>query len=395
MRSLLLLIGLSLLGCQTKAVVVRTQECSRSCPGCCDATGTCLTGEDDDACGAPRSACRSCGAGSTCRNSSCEAVVIDAGVTVVVDAGVTPMVDAGVVIVDAGTSQTPCPPDGWCLDGLSASGQPLVSANLRSVWATSSTDVWVVGDGATVLHFDGLAWSVVNPGFSDDLYAVWASGPNDVWISGGSGDPTQNIGVIARFDGSAWRVVSRNLRRIDAIWGSRADDLWFGGPQGTLLKWNGTALTPVASNTTKDLVDFAGSGSRVWAVGSSGLILENTTGTWSEVRTSMTNGLTSAIAFGNTLTWAAGGNGALATWDGTTWRTPGIGQDVTVMGLWGARPDAVWSVGPEGELHLFTGVTQVTKKVSPTTRFLRDVHGSDERNVWAVGFGGTILRYRP
>ncbi|MBM4778090.1 MAG: hypothetical protein GQE15_10365 [Archangiaceae bacterium] len=390
MRSLLLLVGLSLLGCQTKAVVVRTQECSRSCPGCCDATGTCLTGEDDDACGAPRSSCRSCGAGSTCRAGSCEESVPDAGVTPV-DAGV---VDAGVVTIDAGV--TPCPPDGWCLDGLTSSLQPLVTTNLRSVWATSPADVWVVGDGATVLHFDGLAWSAVNAGLSDDLFAVWASGPNDVWISGGSGDPSQNIGVIARFDGTGWRVVSRNLRRIDAIWGSRTDDdVWFGGPQGTLLKWNGSALTPVASNTTKDLVDFAGSGSRVWAVGSSGLILENVSGTWSEVRTSMTNGLTSAIAFGNTLTWAAGGNGALATWDGATWRTPGIGQDVTVMGLWGARPDAVWSVGPEGEIHLLSGVTQVSKKVSPTTRFLRDVHGSDERHVWAVGFGGVILRYRP
>lgn len=289
MRSFLLLVGLSLLGCQTKAVVVRTQECSRSCPGCCDATGTCLTGEDDDACGAPRSLCRSCGAGSSCRAGACEVVVVpDAGVTPV-DAGVTPIVDAGVVInVDAGISQTPCPPDGWCLDGLSASGQPIVTTNLRSVWANSPTDVWVVGDGATVLHFDGVAWSTVNAGLTDDLYAVWASGPNDVWISGGSGDPSQNIGVIARFDGTAWRVVSRNLRRIDAIWGARADDVWFGGPQGTLLRWNGSALTPVASNTTKDLVDFTGSGSRVWAVGSSGLILENVSGTWSEVRTGMT-----------------------------------------------------------------------------------------------------------
>jgi hypothetical protein len=403
MRTWMLVVGLFMLsGCQTRAVVVRTQECARLCPGCCDSTGTCLTGEDVDACGAPGEACRACGEGSTCTERSCRAVPVtpvtttDAGVPA--DAGVAPPIDAGTTPgVDAGTSMTPCPPDGWCLDGLGANGQPVSTQHLSSVWATSATDVWAVGPAGTVLHFDGTAWTPIATGLTDDLMAVWASGPADVWVSGGSGDPALLNGVIAHFDGTRWAVVQRGgVKRIDAIWGRSAAEVWFGGWNGTLLGWNGATLTPLVSNTTKDITDLTGTASRVWAVGSWGLVLEFDGTTWREVPTGMMSGLTVALSLTPSLAWVAGGNGAFATWDGTTWRTLGGLPDITMMGLWGATPSEVWSVGPDGDIHRFNGVGTAPRRVtSPTTRFLRDVHGADARNVWAVGFFGTILRYRP
>lgn len=392
---LLALVVTSSFACQTRAIVVRTMECQRVCPGCCDVTGACLTGEDNDACGAPGAACSACGPSETCSARSCVGRPVDGGVDVTFDGG-NQELDAGALpMPDAGTSTpTPCPPDGWCMDGLDAMGQAITTNHLRSVWARASDDVWAVGDQGTVLHFDGVTWRAAQSGISDDLFGVWAAGPNDVWATGGSGNPSQDVGVILHFDGAAWSVVRRGLKRVDAVWGSSASDVWFAGTAGTLLRWNGTMLTAVASNTTRDIVDLTGNGTRAWAVGSSGLILSWNGASWSEVSTGMTSGLTSALAFGASLTWVAGGNGAFATWDGATWRTLSVGQNVTVMGMWGARPDAVWSVGPDGELHFFNGVSP-SIKTSPTTRFLRDVHGSDARNIWAVGFNGTVLRYRP
>ena len=59
---------------------------------------------------------------------------------------------------------------------------------LRAVWGTSRSDVWVVGDDACVLHFDGQAWSRVEVmGLGDrrpDLYAVWTASPGHVWVGG-------------------------------------------------------------------------------------------------------------------------------------------------------------------------------------------------------------------
>jgi photosystem II stability/assembly factor-like uncharacterized protein len=60
--------------------------------------------------------------------------------------------------------------------------------NLHAVWGTSSSDVWVVGDGACVLHWDGTTWSRVKvTGLGErrpDLFAVWAPGPGHVWVGG-------------------------------------------------------------------------------------------------------------------------------------------------------------------------------------------------------------------
>jgi hypothetical protein len=403
----MLLVGVAVAGCQTRAVVMRAQECARLCPGCCDAMGACLTGEDVDACGAPGAACQACGEGSTCADRACRVTeaptaVTDAGAPADggagarTDAGLASGVDAGVppAAEDAGTSPTPCPPDGWCLDGLTAQGAPVTTQHLRAVWARTPSDVWVVGDNGTVLRFNGAGWATQTPGFFDDLHAVWARAADDVWVAGGSGDPAAANGLIARFDGSRWTVVARGLKRIEAIWGRGASEVWFGGWDGALLRWNGSALLPEATPSTKHIADLTGNGSRVWAVGSSGLVLEHDGTAWREVATGMTSGLVCALALGPSLTWVAGGNGAFATWDGAAWRTLSGLQQVTVMGLWGASPTEVWSVGPDGELHRFVGVAP-TRVASPTTRFLRDVHGADARNVWAVGFSGTVLRYRP
>jgi hypothetical protein len=58
------------------------------------------------------------------------------------------------------------------------------TAMLRSIWGTSGSDVWAVGDAGTIVHFDGATWSVVASPTTQNLAGVWASGPRDVWAIG-------------------------------------------------------------------------------------------------------------------------------------------------------------------------------------------------------------------
>ena len=61
-------------------------------------------------------------------------------------------------------------PDGWQWQN------PLPQGNdLHSVWGSSATDVFVVGDAGTVLHYDGSAWSKMNCGTSANLKGVWGT----------------------------------------------------------------------------------------------------------------------------------------------------------------------------------------------------------------------------
>ncbi|MCZ7584066.1 MAG: hypothetical protein M5R36_12420 [Deltaproteobacteria bacterium] len=52
---------------------------------------------------------------------------------------------------------------------------------------TSSSDVYAVGAGGTIHHFDGAAWSRMNSGSAADLWDVWGSGPDDIFAVGTGG----------------------------------------------------------------------------------------------------------------------------------------------------------------------------------------------------------------
>src|SRR5258706_2462232 len=99
-------------------------------------------------------------------------------------------------------------------------------ALLQSVWGSSGTDVFAVGEG-TILHYDGAAWHPMTVPSTSVLYqAVWGSGPADVYAVGSVG----NIGIVDHYDGTAWsNVVSSGSAFFNGVWGTSASDVWFVG----------------------------------------------------------------------------------------------------------------------------------------------------------------------
>ncbi|MDY7018536.1 MAG: hypothetical protein SU899_00440, partial [Chloroflexota bacterium] len=75
---------------------------------------------------------------------------------------------------------------------------PLPQGNLlRDIWGTSSTDVFAVGGGGVILHYDGISWTLMNSGTTYDLYGVWGNSSNDVFAVG-------DTGTILHYDGTSW-----------------------------------------------------------------------------------------------------------------------------------------------------------------------------------------------
>jgi hypothetical protein len=74
------------------------------------------------------------------------------------------------------------------------------SADLWGVWGSSGTDVFTVGSSGTILHYDGIAWSLMSAGTTKALSSVWGSSGNDVFAFG-------NSGLVLHFDGSSWSEV--------------------------------------------------------------------------------------------------------------------------------------------------------------------------------------------
>jgi hypothetical protein len=59
---------------------------------------------------------------------------------------------------------------------------------LTDVWGTGLSDVWMVGDGGTVLHYDGTAWTPEDSGATTAFSGVYASSPTDIWLVAQGGE---------------------------------------------------------------------------------------------------------------------------------------------------------------------------------------------------------------
>ena len=58
---------------------------------------------------------------------------------------------------------------------------------LRDVWGTSSTNVFAVGDDATILHYDGSEWTHMEVDETWGFYGIFGSSPTNVCAVGPTG----------------------------------------------------------------------------------------------------------------------------------------------------------------------------------------------------------------
>jgi photosystem II stability/assembly factor-like uncharacterized protein len=102
---------------------------------------------------------------------------------------------------------------------------------------------------------------------------VWSAGASDAWAVGG--DIDADTGTIVHWDGAAWSTFSIPATSyLNAVRGTRPDNVWAFGMGGAILHWNGTAWSSMPNKTTQQLYGVWGSSaSDAWAVGDDGVIL--------------------------------------------------------------------------------------------------------------------------
>jgi hypothetical protein len=76
---------------------------------------------------------------------------------------------------------------------------------LHAAWGTSSSDMYAVGDGGTILHFDGGSWTKMASGTTHNLSFVWGTSDQNIWACGY--DDGTATSVLLHYDGT-WHAVS-------------------------------------------------------------------------------------------------------------------------------------------------------------------------------------------
>jgi hypothetical protein len=281
--------------------------------------------------------------------------------------------------------------DGASWTSVDCGGHTMASADtiFMSVHGVDG-EVWVVGDhSGRVVHWDGSAWtSVTVPDSGAWLYAVRAFSRTDVWTAG-------HNDAMLHWDGVAWNRVSRpGTATIYGLWGAAPDDLWAVGGGGTILHWDGAAWSAVASGTAQSLYDVWGNApDDIWAVGDAGTLLHWDGAAWRPVELGLTITLGHVWGASSSDLWVTGegttGGATFLHWDGFTWVA--WETDAALGAIWGAAPDDMWAVGSWGAMVRWDGERLDPYSSSVTSEWLLGTWGVSPDDVWVTGRGGALL----
>jgi hypothetical protein len=266
--------------------------------------------------------------------------------------------------------------------------------NLKSVWGTSASDVWAVGNNSTVLRFNGNSWGngPAVPG-SPDLKQVWGTSgvQPQVW--------THSSTKVFKLESTSWveKLDKPNAFLLGAWAGSTTNAIIVGT---ALFQYDGQTWTeqPLCPDCYAEGV-WGTSPTNLWIYGivlerrgdAKLLVLHNDGSGWQDVTPTTT---TVAIygMWGTSVQdmWAVGFDGEILRYTGL-WSIFPSPTKKHLYDVWGAATDDIWAVGDAGTILHFNGTAWVPVP-SPTSQKLTAVWGSSASDVWAVGDAGTILR---
>jgi len=275
-----------------------------------------------------------------------------------------------------------------------------VMTNLWDIQGTSASDIYVVGDGGTILHYNGISWGLENSGIVMELFGlhiseggvVYIAGDEGTVVSGSSGLWTvENTGapyamrdiwaapdgtVFAVGDGSAiYRKTGGVWERMDtaglwmndiyAVWGFSSSDVYVVGKLGGFAHFDGEEWSRISLPQTTEsgyaLYDIWGtSAADLFIAGRPDSRLLHSEGNdWMIMDNLSDNTIYGLWGFSGNNVLAVGNYGEILHWNGSVWTSMNDESKASVIlrGVWGDACDSVYAVGSHGWIIHYTNST--------------------------------------
>jgi photosystem II stability/assembly factor-like uncharacterized protein len=239
---------------------------------------------------------------------------------------------------------------------------------------------------------------------------VWGDGVANLYAVGHA----SGRGVIVRHTGQGWELDAPQLTTpgLLDIWGSAEGDVFAVGEDGIILRRprNSDTWSVMASTSTLTLHSLWGSSAdRVYAVGESGTVLFYDGKQWSTLESATDLTLTAVWGIPRYGIFAAAENGRILRYHDWSWvAAPARPEGGDIRSLWAEGLNDVyvltegvvypqrfdgstWSLMSDGFADLDCLGTSSSGDPSP----LRHLWGRSDADLYAVGDGNIILRYRP
>lgn len=231
-------------------------------------------------------------------------------------------------------------------------------------------------------------FALTSVGTTQTLIDAWASGPDDVFVVGAAG-------TIIRWNGTAWSpMTSSTTQMLRAVWGTGPSDVFAAGDNGTVLRWNGSswaAMTPSPTTTEVFTGLWGTANDNVYAVTDSGSIFRWNGSSWQ----STASGLSGAGGVWGSAAndiYVVGGNGSVVHWNGTAWSAPSLITNGLNAGVFGFDAANVFAYGQTGRIYRLVAGNW-TQMTTGTTANILGMWGTGPNDIFAVGGAGTVLHF--
>ncbi len=86
-----------------------------------------------------------------------------------------------------------------------------MGASTKAIWGSSSTNIYFVGYNGSIFHYDGGNFERMESDVEIDLLDIWGTSENDIWVAG----KEDNESVIIHYDGFSWSQFYERDNSID------------------------------------------------------------------------------------------------------------------------------------------------------------------------------------
>ena len=307
------------------------------------------------------------------------------------------LIASGIMMVPALEAET------WEAHAVPVSAQ---NTYIRSIWGSSPNNVYAVGNGGLILHYNGREWVEESNVVDKTLKDVWGYSSDDVYIVG-------HDGTILHYDGnvnSDWEIIQNDSQEnltqenLMAVCGDVGNNVFAVGSNGTVVKHD--KITDTWSVTTLSGSPYlfgcwgSNSSSDVYATGFEGSIFKFNGSSWESMTSGTSEYLYGVWGSSKDNVYSVGKDGGVYHYDGNIddeWQPIDSGYDDILYGIWGSSADDIYAVGLGGTVLYYDGYDHIwdTSRNSDSTSYLKGVWGTSASNVFAVGASGTILHYPP
>jgi hypothetical protein len=245
----------------------------------------------------------------------------------------------------------PCAASTVCPDPVPVAA----TQGIRGLWTLAPNDIWGVGDGGLLIHFDGSGWTPNPAVTTKDLKGIWAASKNDIWVVGAAG-------TVLHYSGGSWTASTVGTKDLKGIWGSSPSEIWAGGEvtggNAIMRHYNGTTWTAVDTGVTALTVNavYTSAPDFVYACGLEtfgGLLLRWNGVSWNKINSTAADELRAFWGKGRTSLVVVGDLGSLVRYDDPVGWTY-VNKTSNSANLYAVTADAqgkVYAVGDKGTVY--------------------------------------------